>query len=80
MAEKSGRVSPSAYTISLSVMLLFYSLAKHRHLSSPPLPRQENLSFFLEACKSLGLKGSQLFSPDDLITPSHRSPSYAAKA
>lgn len=27
---------------------------------------QENLSFFLEACQILGLKGSQLFCPEDL--------------
>lgn len=27
---------------------------------------QDNLSFFLEACQQLGLKGSQLFSLEDL--------------
>lgn len=27
---------------------------------------QENLSFFLDACKKLGLKGSQLFDAEDL--------------
>lgn len=35
---------------------------------------QENLAFFLEACKSLGLKGSQLFSPEDLTTSGARTP------
>ncbi|CAI8042533.1 LIM and calponin homology domains-containing protein 1 [Geodia barretti] len=39
-----------------------------------PFAWRENLSFFLEACKSLGLKGSQLFSPEDLIASGARTP------
>jgi hypothetical protein len=44
-----------------------------------PFSWRENHSFFLEACKSLGLKGSQLFSPEDLIASGARTPTIKTK-
>jgi F-box protein 20 len=41
-------------------------IIRKTHRSSGIIYHQENVSFFLEACKKLGLKGSQIFDISDI--------------
>ena len=66
MSSYLRRKGSDPLTVSTSVVIVW------------PLSLQENLSFFLEACQKLGLKGSQLFSPEDL-QPGTQSPLYKSR-